>query len=113
MLRGSLFALSLLTAFIAPAYATGLQAEQIVEVATVSVDENGQEQVTYTLAEEVAPGTGFDDDPDVAGAGPILSAPTTPAASDCNGTTTCVIQLSDALLPAGRTGTITIRALVK
>jgi uncharacterized repeat protein (TIGR01451 family) len=56
MLRGSLFALSLLTAFIAPAYATGLQAEQIVEVATVSVDENGQEQVTYTLAEEVAPG---------------------------------------------------------
>ncbi|MDG1827528.1 MAG: hypothetical protein P8H62_14815 [Henriciella sp.] len=56
MLRGSLFALSLLTAFIAPAYATGLQAEQIVEVATVSVDENGQEQVTYMLAEEVAPG---------------------------------------------------------
>lgn len=56
MLRGSLFALSLLTAFIAPAYASGLQAEQVVEVATITVDENGQEFVTYALANEVAPG---------------------------------------------------------
>jgi uncharacterized repeat protein (TIGR01451 family) len=82
---------------------------------TLIIDDILPAEVTFISAEfsDAAPGTGFDDDPDVAGAGPILSAPTTPAASDCNGTTTCVIQLSDALLPAGRTGTITIRALVK
>lgn len=82
---------------------------------TLVIDDILPAEVTFISAEfsDAALGTGFDDDPDVAGAGPILSAPMTPAASDCNGTTTCVIQLSDALLPAGRTGTITIRALVK
>lgn len=56
MLRGSLFALSLLTAFIAPAYANGLEATQTVERAIVTVDEAGIETITYEIAEEAAPG---------------------------------------------------------
>jgi uncharacterized repeat protein (TIGR01451 family) len=82
---------------------------------TLVIDDILPEEVTFVSAtfSDAAPGTGFDNDPDVAGAGPVLTAPTTPAASNCDGSTTCVIQLNDALLPAGRTGTITIRALVK
>ena len=57
--------------------------------------------------------TGFADDTGVAGAGPILTVPTTPADSDCDGATTCVIQLSDAILDAGEVGQIIIRAEVK
>ena len=58
-------------------------------------------------------GTGFEDDAGVTGSGPTLTVPTTPAESDCNGTTTCVIQLSDATLAAGEVGQIVIRAEVK
>ncbi|MEL6692250.1 MAG: hypothetical protein AAFQ12_04355 [Pseudomonadota bacterium] len=58
-------------------------------------------------------GTGFEDDTGVTGTGPTLTVPTTPAESDCNGTTTCVIQLSDATLAAGEVGQIVIRAEVK
>ena len=57
--------------------------------------------------------TGFADDTGIAGAGPVLTAPTTPADSDCDGSTTCVIQLSDAVLAAGEVGQIVIRAEVK
>jgi len=57
--------------------------------------------------------TGFADDTGVAGAGPVLTVPTTPADSDCDGATTCVIQLSDAILDAGEIGQIIIRAEVK
>lgn len=57
--------------------------------------------------------TGFADDAGVAGAGPVLTVPTTPAASNCDGATTCVIQLSDAILAAGEVGQIVIRAEVK
>lgn len=57
--------------------------------------------------------TGFADDTGVAGAGPVLTVPTTPADSDCDGATTCVIQLSDAILDAGEVGLIIIRAEVK
>lgn len=56
MIRASIFALSLLTAFAAPAAASGLSAEQVVEVAIPSVDENGDPTVVYEIAEEVAPG---------------------------------------------------------
>ena len=56
MLRAALFALALTSAYSAPAFANGLQAEQVVERATVSVDANGQETRTYALATEVAPG---------------------------------------------------------
>ena len=56
MLRAALFALAMTSAYSAPAFANGLQAEQVVERATVSVDANGQEIRTYALATEVAPG---------------------------------------------------------
>lgn len=56
MFRSILFAFSLLTALSAPAYASGLTASQTVEVAMISVDENGVETKAYEIAEEVAPG---------------------------------------------------------
>ena len=56
MLRGALFALSLLTALAAPAYAVGLEATQTVERAVITIDEAGVETVTYEIAEELAPG---------------------------------------------------------
>lgn len=56
MLRSTIFALCLLTTFSAPAFARGLSAQQTVEVAIVSVDENGLTQTRYEPAEEVAPG---------------------------------------------------------
>ena len=67
--------------------------------------------VAASLATTTA--TGFADDTGVAGAGPVLSVPGTPADSDCDGSTTCVIQLSDAILAAGEIGQIIIRAEVK
>ena len=57
--------------------------------------------------------TGFADDTGVAGAGPVLTVPSTPATRNCDGATTCVIQLSDAILAAGEIGQIIIRAEVK
>ena len=56
MFRSTLFALTLLTAFSAPAYAAGLTASQTVEVAIVSLDQSGARNVEYQVAEEVAPG---------------------------------------------------------
>ncbi|MEM7638975.1 MAG: hypothetical protein AAF269_07915, partial [Pseudomonadota bacterium] len=55
--------------------------------------------VSAALATTTA--TGFADDTGIGGVGPVLTAPTTPADSDCDGATTCVIQLSDAILAAG------------
>ncbi|MDJ0919752.1 MAG: hypothetical protein QNI84_01380 [Henriciella sp.] len=57
MIRASLFSLSLITAFAAPAVAEGLTASQTVELAMVSEDENGERQVIYTIADEIAPGS--------------------------------------------------------
>jgi uncharacterized repeat protein (TIGR01451 family) len=71
-------------------------------------------EVNFIAASLATPTTtGFADDTGVAGAGPVLTVPTTPAASDCDGATTCVIQLSDAVLAAGEIGQIIIRAEVK
>ena len=56
MLRATAFALTLISAFSASAHATGLKAIQIVEVATVSVDADGNEMTTYSQASEVEPG---------------------------------------------------------
>ena len=56
MFRSTLFALALLTAFAAPAYAAGLTASQTVEIAVVSLDEAGDRSVAYETADEVAPG---------------------------------------------------------
>ncbi len=67
--------------------------------------------VAASLATTTA--TGFDDDTGIGGVGPVLSVPSTPADSDCDGSTTCVIQLSDAVLAAGEVGQIVIRAEVK
>lgn len=44
---------------------------------------------------------------------PTLTVPTSPADSNCNGSTTCQIQLSNAELAAGEVGQIIIRAEVK
>jgi len=56
MLRATLFALAAVSAVSMPAFANGLTAEQVVERATVTIDANGNEVRTYTLADEVAPG---------------------------------------------------------
>ncbi len=56
MFRHGIFALSLMTAFAAPAFAEGLSATQIVERAVVTVDEDGGQTLTFELAEEIAPG---------------------------------------------------------
>ncbi|MEL6860754.1 MAG: hypothetical protein AAGL11_02865 [Pseudomonadota bacterium] len=56
MLRATVIALTTFGVLATPAFANGLKAEQVVEVATVSVDESGNEVRTYALAEEVAPG---------------------------------------------------------
>ncbi|MEM1147530.1 MAG: hypothetical protein AAGA72_06625 [Pseudomonadota bacterium] len=57
--------------------------------------------------------TGFANDPDIAGTGPLLTVPANPADSNCDGSTTCIIQLSDAVLAANQVGQIVIRAIVK
>ena len=56
MLRATAFALTLLSAFSASAHATGLKATQIVEVATIIVDVDGNETTSYSQATEVEPG---------------------------------------------------------
>lgn len=56
MIRTSIAALSALTLINGSAFASGLTATQTVETARVYIDTDGQEQVTYELAEEVAPG---------------------------------------------------------
>ena len=71
-------------------------------------------EVTFiSAAIDTSTATGFADDAAVLGTGPTLTAPTTPAASDCNGTTNCVVQLNDAVLGATEVGIIRIRAEVK
>lgn len=71
-------------------------------------------EVTFISASLVAAsGAGFADDPGTGGVGPVLTVPTTTGDSDCDGSTTCVIQLSDAILAATDIGQIVIRATVK
>ena len=74
-------------------------------------------EVRFVKAElDTTTGTGFVDDPaqplaapDTAG--PVLTAPL--AAEDCNGTTNCTVELSDAQLGAGQNGQIKIWARVR
>ena len=56
MIRHALYALSLMTAFVAPAYASGLTATQSVQRMVVMEDTNGGEKVVFVAAETVAPG---------------------------------------------------------
>lgn len=56
MLRATAFALAMFGAISTSAHANGLQATQIVEVASITLDADGNETRTYSLAEEIAPG---------------------------------------------------------
>ena len=56
MIRHALYALSMMTAFVAPAYASGLTATQSVQRMVVTEDTNGSEKVAFVAAETVAPG---------------------------------------------------------
>ena len=96
-------------------YVIQVQNNGVTATATnLVIDDILPAEVTFVAASlATTTGTGFEDDAGVAGAGPTLTVPTTPAQSDCNGTTTCVIQLSDATLSAGEVGQIVIRAEVK
>jgi uncharacterized repeat protein (TIGR01451 family) len=55
--------------------------------------------------------TGFADDTGVAGTGPVLTQPLAP--ENCNGTTNCLVNLTDAILSGGENGQIRIWALVR
>ncbi|NQY12498.1 MAG: DUF11 domain-containing protein [Henriciella sp.] len=56
MLRAAILALALTGLGVAPAGAAGLTAVQTVEVATVSVDASGAEQLSFAPATDVEPG---------------------------------------------------------
>lgn len=56
MLRATAFALAMLGVFSVPAYAAGLKATQSVEVATVSVNADGAESLSFSPASDVEPG---------------------------------------------------------
>ena len=56
MLRATAFALAMLGVFSAPAHAAGLKAIQSVELATISVDAEGAERLTFSPATDVEPG---------------------------------------------------------
>ncbi|MEO1305146.1 MAG: hypothetical protein AAFV37_09230 [Pseudomonadota bacterium] len=66
-------------------------------------------EVTFVSASQ----TGFVDDATDPATGPSLAVPANAADSDCDGSTTCQIELSDAQLDAGVTGQIVIRAEIK
>ena len=56
MIRAALFALSMTTALVAPAYASGLTAEQNVLKVVETVDESGDTVKSLIPADKVAPG---------------------------------------------------------
>lgn len=56
MIKHKICLIGLAMALTAPAYATGLQATQLVEVAQIVADEDGNEVKTFTEASEIAPG---------------------------------------------------------
>jgi uncharacterized repeat protein (TIGR01451 family) len=56
MMRASALALIMLGAFSTSAHATGLEATQTVELATVTLTADGTESITYTPATDVEPG---------------------------------------------------------
>lgn len=96
-------------------YVIQVQNNGVTATATnLVIDDILPAEVSFVAATlDTTTATGFEDDAAVGGAGPTLTVPATPAESDCNGTTTCVIQLSDATLAAGEVGQIVIRAEVK
>ncbi len=69
-------------------------------------------QVRYVAASlTTSSGTGFVDDPLIAGAGPTLTTPA--AAENCDGTTNCFVNLTNAQLAGAQNGQIRIWAIVR
>ncbi|MEZ5997336.1 MAG: hypothetical protein R3B98_01410 [Hyphomonas sp.] len=69
-------------------------------------------EVRFLKAElDTSSSTGFADDGAVSGTGPSLTAPG--AAEDCDGSTNCLVDLSDTILSPGENGQIRIWALVR
>lgn len=56
MFRAALFAFTMLTAFSAPAFASGVTAKQTVQRVVETIDEDGRKVVAYAPADRVAPG---------------------------------------------------------
>jgi uncharacterized repeat protein (TIGR01451 family) len=78
----------------------------------LSVADRLPAEVRFLKAElATTTGTGFADDTGIAGAGPSLAAPGAP--EDCDGSTNCLVDLSDAILAAGENGQIRIWTLVR
>ena len=82
------------------------------DAANLNIADRLPAEVRFIRAElATSTGTGFVDDPGVAGSGPSLAAPG--AAEDCNGTSNCLVNLTDAILQGTRNGQIRIWALVR
>ncbi len=82
------------------------------DAANLNIADRLPAEVRFIKAElATSTGTGFIDDPGVGGAGPALAAPG--AAEDCNGTTNCLVNLTDAVLQGTRNGQVLIWALVR
>ncbi|MEM1088116.1 MAG: hypothetical protein AAGH90_10325 [Pseudomonadota bacterium] len=56
MIKNSLFVIGAVAFLSAPAFASGLQATQIVEVADIKIDADGNEVKTFISSSEIAPG---------------------------------------------------------
>lgn len=82
------------------------------DAANLNIADRLPAEVRFIKAElATSTGTGFVDDPDVAGTGPTLTAPG--AAENCDGTTNCLVNLTDVVLEGTRNGQILIWALVR
>ncbi len=69
-------------------------------------------QVRYVAASlTTSSGSGFQNDPGIAGTGPTLTKPA--AAENCDGSTNCFINLTDAILAGGQNGQVRIWAIVR
>ncbi len=82
------------------------------DAANLNIADRLPAEVRFIKAElATSSGTGFIDDTGVAGTGPSLAAPG--AAETCNGTSNCLVNLTDAVLAASRNGQIRIWAMVR
>ena len=81
-----------------------------IAASNLTISDRLPAEVTFVSAEFSS--EFLDDDTDPA-AGPSLAFPNNTTDSNCDGTSNCLITLSDAALNAGTTGTITIRAEIK
>ena len=78
----------------------------------LSISDRLPGEVRFLKAElDTSSSTGFDDYSGTAGTGPVLTAPS--AAEDCDGSSNCLVSLSDAILSPSENGQIRIWALVR